>query len=115
METKPITVQGVKDAIATYTLATSSHIYDANEAFRLLSLIDTFHDAELPSEWISVKDKLPEVQKNNYTVNVLAIDIDGEFIIGYFDTQNLKFVTAMDDKYYQYGITHWMQLPQLPN
>lgn len=113
-ETKPITVQDEKIKSMITALSPLQARLVAGIAIYYESEISRLHDAELPSEWISVKDKLPEVQKNNYTVNVLAIDIDGEFIIGYFDTQNLKFVTAMDDKYYQYGITHWQPLPQLP-
>ena len=55
MRTKPITVQGVKDAIKKqFAIENSEHginRFETNKAInRLTQIIDQFHDAELPSE-----------------------------------------------------------------
>lgn len=62
--------------------------------------------AEFPkSEWISVKDRLPE---------------DDKQVIGWMPDQ-YKFMTYEDDtgvwydeEYINWEVTHWMPLPELP-
>ena len=65
------------------------------------------------SEWISVKDRLPEIKKYGTSDIVLA-----------FDKRNgkcfaLRYKTSNETKWFCSGsevcdITHWMQLPESP-
>jgi hypothetical protein len=59
-----------------------------------------------PVEWVSVKDRLPELFEN-----VLTYDCDGKIFINW-----LEEITEMKS-YFAYGsktVTHWMPLPEPP-
>lgn len=58
------------------------------------------------SEWISVKDRLPELFKS-----VLTIDSEGEMFINWLEDED------KEEEYFAYGgesVTHWMPLPAPP-
>lgn len=59
------------------------------------------------SEWISVKDRLPESP-----AKVLVID-DGEHVVAFYDKPYGWWFQDMHE--YFGGITHWQPLPELPN
>lgn len=70
-------------------------------------------DANQPAPWISVEDKLPELDKE-----VIILDkgkhIDIDFLMddgegGYFWWKSDESICCEDDE-----ITHWMPLPELP-
>jgi hypothetical protein len=70
-------------------------------------------DANQPSPWISVEDKLPELEKE-----VIILDkrkhTDIGFITddgygGYYWWKNDETIWCKDDE-----ITHWMPIPELP-
>lgn len=72
-----------------------------------------FADANQPSPWISVEDRLPEPEKN-----VIILDkrkhIDIDFLTddgedGYYWWKSDDTIWCDDDK-----ITHWMPIPELP-
>lgn len=71
-------------------------------------------------EWISVKDRLPELFKD-----VLTCDVDGKIIINWLDelevdgkiTINWLDELEEDICYFAYAgktVTHWMPLPEPP-
>jgi hypothetical protein len=61
-------------------------------------------------QWISVKDRLPEVG-----VNVLLIVADGGFVTsGWLSPQLQVFECAYGRVYWPEQITHWMPLPEPP-
>jgi hypothetical protein len=63
------------------------------------------------SEWISVKDRLPEVDKN-----VLVITAHGSFKIARCNIykNGTQVVWATNDGLGERAITHWMPLPEPP-
>ena len=70
------------------------------------------------TEWISCKDRLPE-KSGNY----LTVDMDSEFsymrTLGYSAKwRGWNCVESIDDeqkaKEWEMNVTHWMQLPELP-
>lgn len=62
-------------------------------------------------KWISVKERLPEKETPNCTVDVLVTD--GTHInIGYYDYIDGMWWTLEDCFYFH--VTHWMPLPELP-
>lgn len=60
------------------------------------------------AEWISVKDKLPEDDRNVLVYD----DHDIQFWVAWHDECHNNWYTQEGDRVY--GVTHWMPLPQLP-
>jgi hypothetical protein len=60
------------------------------------------------SEWISIKDRLPEFNKN-----VLFYGKDKVLRIGALYRHSHKFISD-GDKFYVSDVPHWMPLPELP-
>lgn len=61
-------------------------------------------------EWISVKDKLPEKEKN-----VLYCDIETEIYLGMLiDGMDKEIYWSHYDYLEDHDITHWMPLPNPP-
>lgn len=68
-------------------------------------------EAKLETGWISVKERLPEKETPNCTVDVLVTD--GTHInIGYYDYTAGMWWTLEDCFYFH--VTHWMPLPEPP-
>lgn len=62
------------------------------------------------SEWISVKDRVPEKHKK-----VLWCGVKGGLFIGeYHDPFLCGAVIAKDSRGHFRDVTHWMPLPELP-
>jgi len=61
-------------------------------------------------EWISVKDRLPEKNKDNSWARVLTINTHGFQETLYFDSEYKRFTTQP----WQPDVTHWMPLPEPP-
>ena len=59
-------------------------------------------------KWISVKDRLPEDDRNVLVYD----DHDIQFWVAWHDESNNKWYTQEGDRVY--GVTHWMPLPKLP-
>ena len=66
-------------------------------------------DTDVPSKWISVKDKLPEDYKK-----VLTCDHKGNIhvMFHYSGFQDPFGISKNDSRYHP--VTHWMPLPSLP-
>ena len=70
-------------------------------------------DANQPSPWISVEERLPEPEKEviilakNKYIDIDHLTDDGEG--GYYWWKSDEWICCEDDK-----ITHWMPIPELP-
>jgi hypothetical protein len=82
------------------------------------SLADIARIAELENQWVSVKDRLPELEDNSVLVHFLTGSIETVHI-----EDNFKDITNGFGKdgnqlytkwYISAGITHWMPLPNPP-
>jgi hypothetical protein len=78
------------------------------------TLINTFYqpikqEVAMPSEWISVKDRLPEVGKGieNFSDDVLTYNSKGETFIYFYNVSQQTWGEGHD-------ITHWQKLPSPP-
>jgi hypothetical protein len=60
------------------------------------------------AEWFSVKEKLPEDDRNVLVYD----DNDDEFYIAWHEEYNNRWYSQKSERLY--GVTHWMWLPQLP-
>lgn len=60
------------------------------------------------NEWISVKDRLPEDDRNVLVYD----DHDIQFWVAWHDECHNNWYTQEGERVY--GVTHWMWLPQLP-
>ena len=60
------------------------------------------------SEWISVKDRLPELYKG-----CLICSEHGNIRTGYYSCHNEWFASEYGQNIIKY-VTHWMPLPDLP-
>lgn len=63
------------------------------------------------SEWISVKDRLPENEDR-----ILVYDLHNDIEFGFFNMRDKKF-KYFDENGYPYEflyVTHWMPLPKPP-
>lgn len=65
-----------------------------------------------PAKWISVKERLPEFDKDGYTEDVLLRRYDEAIYVSWFKKQN-GLVTG-GSIYRLDQITHWMPLPEPP-
>lgn len=85
-------------------------------------------------EWISVKDRLPEIPKGNYAVSVIVAEYDpcypgysvhsvmyGKYVKNalFPKIDGMGFMTLYYGKTIQWGpcqdeITHWMYMPEPP-
>jgi len=74
--------------------------------------------AELENQWVSVQDRLPELEDNSVlvyftTTSIAVVHIEDNFkdIPNGFDKEGNQLYT----KWYIFsGITHWMPLPEPP-
>lgn len=65
-------------------------------------------------EWISVTNRLPEIDKPVITWHMEYPDI--EFMrIGYYDPSSETKSGWRDDEYCNINVTHWMPLPNPPH
>ena len=72
------------------------------------------------NEWISIKDKMPEIntpvlcyQKNNYyQFKQIIAGYDGKFFRPFYNGEDDNILLDGNSKYLQ--ITHWMPLPEKP-
>ena len=120
METKPITVQGVKEMLKK-ELSNKLESCEIDNTKDLCEFIDicmsSFHNAELPSGWISVEDRLPDLNKQviGYFPNGIegssgkeevstAICYNGKKLHSDFPNSTASHFEA----------THWQPLPQPP-
>ena len=62
------------------------------------------------SEWISVKDRLPELLDE-----VLLFTSEGDIFAGVFFERHENYTVAGDYHRFFYDVTHWMPLPEPPN
>ena len=72
-----------------------------------------FADANQPSPWISVEERMPEPEREVIIVNKRK-QIDIDFLTddgdgGYYWWKSDEIIWCDDDK-----ITHWMPIPELP-
>lgn len=63
-------------------------------------------------EWISVKDRLPELETQGCSVDVLFTE-DGKTFFGYVCFSDNVFRCQSTDEYC-HQVTHWMPLPEPP-
>jgi hypothetical protein len=68
------------------------------------------------SKWISVEDRLPEldVNYNGLSVNVLLFTDDNDFIAGYYSFNNKQWYCSSPNNDRIEYITHWQPLPNAP-
>ena len=69
--------------------------------------------------WISVKDRLPEVDDCYDGANVLVCLYDGEITVDYYqpapnDVNRVPFDRYGWGTYSEDAVTHWMPLPEPP-
>lgn len=72
-------------------------------------------------QWISVKDRLPEIPENNYSKRVLLLRADGFIVIARLE-KCVRFVRPLQEALIVETdngdpieeFTHWMPLPQPP-
>jgi Protein of unknown function (DUF551) len=65
-------------------------------------------------DWISVNDGLPEVEKSEYSIDVLTIGEHG-VKIGFCDIGRKEWWLTTDSDKMLHNVTHWMPLPAPPN
>jgi hypothetical protein len=93
---------------------TSDIIIEAEKAFQ------AGYKAAAP-QWISVKDKLPEIAENDYSKRVLLLRADGFIVIAKLE-KCVRFVRPLEEALIietDNGdpideFTHWMPLPEPP-
>lgn len=61
------------------------------------------------SEWISTKDRLPEVG-----IEVLCITESGEYFLEFISRNTQEDWVGLYPKDFKLHFTHWMPLPKLP-
>lgn len=59
-------------------------------------------------EWFSVKEKLPEDDRNVLVYD----DNDDELYIAWYEEYNNRWYSQESERLY--GVTHWMPLPEPP-
>jgi len=64
-------------------------------------------------DWISVKDGLPEVEKSEYSIDVLTIS-DYGVKIGFCDIGRKEWWLTTDSDEMLHNVTHWMPIPAPP-
>ena len=67
-------------------------------------------DINVPSKWISVKDRLPE-HDGRYLCNVKSFSFKGSFYITMLKYDKGGFI---EGRIYTDDVTHWMPLPEPP-
>ena len=66
-------------------------------------------------EWVSVKDRLPELETYTYSVDVLFSDYEEGVHIGYVCLETGIWKDKYSrDLYAEHKVTHWMPLPSPP-
>jgi hypothetical protein len=58
-------------------------------------------------EWIAVKDRLPEGEE--------VICWDGDMVTTFFPCTGSRFEDQPENRCEDFGITHWMPMPNPPN
>jgi hypothetical protein len=70
----------------------------------------------LRGQWISVDDRLPEEEKNNISISVVAITNRGYWFKGQYDYDNKDWFFSEDPDHLDFEIgefvTHWMPIPE---
>lgn len=69
------------------------------------------------NDWISTKDRMPELEYGNYSDDVLILCRNGEYAVAcYVDDENFKYWASSDEKsnYYKKNVSYWQPLPELP-
>lgn len=80
----------------------------------ILDYIEGMPTASAYGQWVSVKDRLPEVQKE---VLIYLPEYDSVEIAALFEipSLNLKEWTQNEDAYMLNEVSHWMPLPEPPD
>jgi len=73
-----------------------------------------YADSHSQYQWISVKDRLPECNKEGKSKYCLALRFDGDlYVVKYLASRDRwiesDYICELID-----GITHWMPIPKLP-
>ena len=95
-------------------ILTTEHILDMEK------MVDVSSSATL-NNWISVKDRLPEIPENDYSNRVLLLRADGFIVIARIE-KCVRFVRPLQEALIVETdngdpieeFTHWMPLPQPP-
>lgn len=70
-------------------------------------------DTKKMNEWISVKDRLPDIEERVLVYMEDLKDRDYFIQVGYIDNKN-KFNIGYRDEYSPEEVSHWMNLPEPP-
>lgn len=76
-------------------------------------------DENPKSPWISVEERLPEINRNSYSDIVLTIDENQNIVVAFYSFYRREWIRVegkenIDDSISQNDITHWMPIPELP-
>jgi len=78
-----------------------------------LEILEWLDESPADGDWISVKDGLPEVEKSEYSIDVLTIS-DYGVKIGFCDIGRKEWWLTTDSDEMLHNVTHWMPLPAPP-
>ena len=67
-------------------------------------------DSNPKSPWISVNEKLPPVEKNNFSIKVIVVSTKGKIDFSRYDYDMEGWISPILDMVF----THWMPIPELP-
>ena len=68
------------------------------------------------NDWISVKDRLPEIKEHYRSELVMRYSPDGEheYLFDYYEMNGFGQGCFTTEKYFGITITHWQPLPKRP-